>query len=611
MHDIVFPAYTCTKSVRTAFSCLLPPPPPQPPQLDDKRLLIFGGLNKRVRYNDVWVFNYDDKAWTCVEAVGTAPEPRAHFTATRFGSRIFVFGGYGGSGQVYNEMWVLTIGEDGFRWDNITESIEGTGPTPRFDHSAFIYPVTPNSDSYDKLLIMGGRDLNQMYQDSHMLDLNRMAWENETQPPTLPYEICNNVCDGIESVPYHKVFSFGGRKGMMQYLTTVEVMDCGSQMWSTPPVDHGVPPVGREDTAWVFDVKTCSLLIFGGWANRWLGDLNKLNVSPIIGPPYACTAIQPEMGPVFGATELIIRGLRFHEGKVQVKFGTNEKNEVTVDGVFVDAETIKVQTPNYEQFGALTVDVKVSINGEGWTVNKIKFAYFANTAARNCIAYGPGLLEQTLSAVEVPFIIQAKDTLNDKRTSGGDIFKVRVVSADGKNEGAARVRDLHNGSYEVQYMAPTAGKYHIHVSFNELGTSDFVPIRGSPFTVNCTDPWTKHRVMGPVPAKRKGATVTTLGTEMVLYGGDKSGVTVLNTEGAEWRWAQPAVAGGPPADRSNHTTVVLSDGELVVFGGVGLADGNDLNDMFYLRKQGEGWVWSTPAESRPYVRWVVRGGCGR
>jgi hypothetical protein len=72
----------------------------------------------------------------------------------------------------------------------------------------------------------------------------------------------------------------------------------------------------------VFDVKTCSLLIFGGWANRWLGDTIKLNVSPIIGPPYACTAIEPESGPVFGSTQLYIKGLRFKEGTIKVKFGT-------------------------------------------------------------------------------------------------------------------------------------------------------------------------------------------------------------------------------------------------------------------------------------------------
>jgi dynein heavy chain, axonemal len=192
------------------------------------------------------VLSWETKTWKQVEVDGTAPDARAHATATKFGAKILLFGGYGGSGQVYNDMWVLHIDGDVFRWENITETIEGTGPSPRFDHCAFIYPVTPNSETYDKLLIMGGRDLSQMYQDSHILDLNRMAWENDTQPPTLPYEICNNLCDGVESVPYHKVFSFGGKKGMMQYLNSVEVMDCGSQVWSSPPVDATLaPPVGR------------------------------------------------------------------------------------------------------------------------------------------------------------------------------------------------------------------------------------------------------------------------------------------------------------------------------------------------------------------------------
>eukprot|EP00882_Tetradesmus_deserticola_P025099 GHRQ01027543.1.p2 GENE.GHRQ01027543.1~~GHRQ01027543.1.p2 ORF type:complete len:114 (-),score=37.95 GHRQ01027543.1:6-347(-) len=91
---------------------------------------------------------------------------------------------------------------------------------------------------------MGGRDLSAMLHDSYVLDLASMTWQTEGAP-LLPFEVCNNVCDDIESVPYHKVFSFGGKKGMMQYMNTVEVMDCGSQVWSTPPVDGGKAPCGR------------------------------------------------------------------------------------------------------------------------------------------------------------------------------------------------------------------------------------------------------------------------------------------------------------------------------------------------------------------------------
>ena len=47
----------------------------------------------------------------------------------------------------------------------------------------------------------------------------------------------------------------------------------------------------------MYDQKSSSLLLFGGWSNRWLGDLVKLNVSSIIGPPYACTSRLQLDGP--------------------------------------------------------------------------------------------------------------------------------------------------------------------------------------------------------------------------------------------------------------------------------------------------------------------------
>lgn len=147
--------------------------------------------------------------------------------------------------QVFNDLWALSVGSEGkYQWENLTGTVQGTGPNPRFDHSAFIYPITPNSDTFDKLLIMGGRDLSAMLHDSFVLNLADMTWQSEAAPG-LPFDVCNNVCDGIESVPYHKVFSFGGKKGMMQYMNTVEVMDCGSQVWSTPPIESGLAPCGR------------------------------------------------------------------------------------------------------------------------------------------------------------------------------------------------------------------------------------------------------------------------------------------------------------------------------------------------------------------------------
>jgi hypothetical protein len=209
-------------------------------------MLVFGGLDKRSRYNDAWLFHTDSKTWEQLQMHGPCPEPRAHFTATKVGSTVYLFGGYGGSGQVYNDLWALSIGGDAasFSWEDLSSQLQGDGPSPRFDHAAYVYPITPNSPSYDRLVIAGGRDLSTVLLDSFMLDLASLTWLPEA--PGLPLDACNSICNGVSSVPYHKVFNFGGKRGMMNYLNSVEVMDCGNQTWNTPEVQGSSrPPCGR------------------------------------------------------------------------------------------------------------------------------------------------------------------------------------------------------------------------------------------------------------------------------------------------------------------------------------------------------------------------------
>lgn len=300
---------------------------PHPLQLDDHRLLILGGVDRRTRFDDLWVYDAAAEggkgAWSRAEAAadGPSPEPRAHFTATRFGERVFVFGGYGGGGEVYGDLWVLHLGGGAFRWENVTDQLQGDGPSPRFDHAAFVFPVTPNSNTFDKLMVMGGRDVSQVLADTHLLDLGTLTWERagdegEMAPPASGRGVCCAVVEDVESVPYHKVrvyaarvtacdlvhawdragglgtelgstaserqrachascapvavlttveaalrnhashnrpccqpgqvFTFGGKRGMMSYLNSVDVFDCGSKVWSTPPLEAACKsPIGR------------------------------------------------------------------------------------------------------------------------------------------------------------------------------------------------------------------------------------------------------------------------------------------------------------------------------------------------------------------------------
>lgn len=57
-------------------------------------------------------------------------------------------------------------------------------------------------------------------------------------------QVCNALCDDIESVPYHRVIAWGGKRSAQDFRTRVEVFDCGSLVWHQPEA-LGTPPSPR------------------------------------------------------------------------------------------------------------------------------------------------------------------------------------------------------------------------------------------------------------------------------------------------------------------------------------------------------------------------------
>lgn len=128
--------------------------------------------------------------------------------------------------------------------------------------------------------------------------------------------------------------------------------------------------------------------------------------------------------------------------------------------------------------------------------------------------------------------MQAMDTNMEKRQSGGDNFYVTICSEDGKIEGQSCIVDRMNGTYDVFYSVPMPGAYLVHIKHMDLGDKpEKLSIRGSPFKVNCQDPWTRQRVMGSTPNNRKGVQMTTYQNDLLLFRASDSGVCVCNTDG--------------------------------------------------------------------------------
>lgn len=194
------------------------------------------------------------------------------------------------------------------------------------------------------------------------------------------------------------------------------------------------------------------------------------------------------------------------------------------------------------------------------------------------------------------------DTCNDKRQSGGDNFQVQIQSEDGTKTGRSRIVDLGTGVYHVFYIAPTAGPYLVHVSHQDLGDEHCTPIRGSPYKVQCKDPWTQHRVVGAIPAKRKGATMRLVKGELVIWGGDKSDVVTCVVADSEWKWVAPTIIGVAPAARGFCTATVHHQAAVVYFGGLGLADNSEMNDVAVLLRTDAGWEWKVPQEVKGYLK---------
>jgi dynein heavy chain len=48
--------------------------------LDSRRLLVWGGIERKCRFNDCWVLDVAAQRWTAAEVRGTPPQPRAHHT---------------------------------------------------------------------------------------------------------------------------------------------------------------------------------------------------------------------------------------------------------------------------------------------------------------------------------------------------------------------------------------------------------------------------------------------------------------------------------------------------------------------------------------------------
>ena len=486
--------------------------------VDSTRLFVFGGnLSNQARLNDVWVLDTLSMEWSEQgAAAGTkskqrtkgsvdagkgdgeykqnggassapnAPAPRSAHSACLIDRSIFVFGGYGGSGfrrADFNDLHSFNV--DTMTWTRFAD-VQGNPPERRSGHIAV--PVK------QLMLVSGGWSRGTRFNDLHTFDTATLTWSEveggKISPPRWMHSAMSVV-----AVPSWQVFVFGGCAGndesfrsQGEFTNDAMVLDTGRMRWS--PLEVLEAPPRRSEAAMSFDEPNKRIIVHGGWANQWYGDVHVLDVAAIVGPPYAITGLHPHNGPVTGGTRLTITGLGFDPRVPATVRFTMGKRVVEGTGKVVSPTEIEMDAPNFESLGPGDAIVRLAFKAGRPTITYEEFQLFAVTDAPRCLAFGPGVLSGQAAATPTFFIIQTVNTEGGYRVHGGDEFSVRVVRMVDDEEGENKVEgdevehqlvDNNNGSYTVTYTAPENGTYKVFVEFEGTHGGQAGPIFGSPF----------------------------------------------------------------------------------------------------------------------------------
>jgi dynein heavy chain len=415
--------------------------------------------------------------------------------ATLFGNELYVFGGYGGSGfarKDFNDLHVLDLKT--FSW-RIIESSPDSLPEPRSGHQGVSVKR--------KMYILGGWNSVEQFNNMYVFDVDSKIWTKHAVTSDFGPPRWNFAAVSVPAVPNTKVFIFGGNSGDLSenlqgsFLNDMMVLDTGSNYWSVPTVTGNSPPP-RGETSIVYDTKQSRIIFFGGWANRWYGDLYVCKVAEVVGPPYAIESISPEMGPITGGTPCLIKGVGFKSAGTTASIAfACLKGTVEANGEVTDDNTISFNTRDFEKFGAITAEARVKVGRESLTNGTVQFSYFSVTSADTSLIFGPGCMNGCHAGSPVNVVIQAKDALASNRVCGTDIFSVSISHITiGKEKDAIEsipdtelhmsLLDHNDGTYLGTFTYPSAGLYELSVTFQGTHKGKAGHVRGSPFRVEVT-----------------------------------------------------------------------------------------------------------------------------
>ncbi|KAH8739891.1 hypothetical protein FG386_001708 [Cryptosporidium ryanae] len=172
----------------------------------ENKIYLFGGYDGTRCYNDLWVYDMDNKIWSEIEITERIPKPRNGHSSITCNKGVLIFGGH--TGKEYLSDVVFYVPEQS---KFIYPDIHGTAPSSRKGHS-----MTLVDDS--TVVMFGGYDGKNRLNDLYILDVSELPfnvmWEKRTEINDNNVSIpTSRQRSTITSVNSGKCFIFGGYDG--------------------------------------------------------------------------------------------------------------------------------------------------------------------------------------------------------------------------------------------------------------------------------------------------------------------------------------------------------------------------------------------------------------
>ncbi|KAI6083579.1 galactose oxidase [Hypoxylon rubiginosum] len=207
-----------------------------------KKLVVFGGGDGPAYYNDVYVLDTVNFRWHRPRIVGDrTPSARRAHTACLYKNGVYMFGG-GDGVRALNDIWRLDVTDvHKMSWKLVSGPSTATssnGGTPTKDIGR------PKARGYhtanmvgSKLIIYGGSDGGECFNDVWVYDVDTGAWKSVHIPVTF------RRLSHTSTIVGSYLFVVGGHDGN-EYSNDVLLLNLVTMTWDKRRV-YGLPPSGR------------------------------------------------------------------------------------------------------------------------------------------------------------------------------------------------------------------------------------------------------------------------------------------------------------------------------------------------------------------------------